>query len=227
MSNELYINYESIIKKQKESAKEIVKKINEYHKLISTGTNTIKMEQDLEQEIKNNKEILSNLENAYNYKNAPISIPPDELDKRQKQIQELRDATLVNERNYKNYKTQKYSYKDKDDGEYKITEDMKTMNNNELLALQKEKLNQQDKMLDDIAMDVKKGKVLAKEAGQVIKQQNVQLDDLEQEIDKLDSNFKKGIKRFENYAKKQNGCCITILIILEIVATLLILFLMP
>ena len=226
MSNELYMDYESILSKQKETLKEIVSKIKEYQKIISTGTNTIKMEQDLEREINNAKEMSSKLETAYNYKNAPSSIPPLELDRRQKQIQDLRDAILENEQNYRNYKTQKYAYKDTSDGNYEITDDMKNMNNNELLSLQKEKINQQDKMIDDIAMDVKKGKVLAREAGNIIKEQNVQLDDLQEEMDKLDSNFQKGIKRFQNYAKKQSGCCITIILILEFVATFLILFLL-
>ena len=225
MSNELYMDYESIMSKQKEVIKEIVSKIKEYQKIISTGTNTIKMEQDLEKEINNAKEMSSKLETAYNYKNAPSTMPPLELDRRQKQIQELRDAILENEQNYRNYKNQKYSYKDTSDGNYEITEDMKNMNNNELLALQKEKINQQDKMIDDIAMDVKKGKVLAREAGVIIKDQNAQLDDLQEEMDKLDSNFQKGIKRFQNYAKKQSGCCITIILILEIVATFLIFYL--
>ena len=225
MSNELYMDYESIMSKQKEVIKEIVSKIKEYQKIISTGTNTIKMEQDLEKEINNAKEMSSKLETAYNYKNAPSTMPPLELDRRQKQIQELRDAILENEQNYRNYKNQKYSYKDTSDGNYEITEDMKNMNNNELLALQKEKINQQDKMIDDIAMDVKKGKVLAREAGVIIKDQNAQLDDLQEEMDKLDSNFQKGIKRFQNYAKKQSGCCITIILILEMVATFLIFYL--
>jgi hypothetical protein len=219
------MDYESIMSKQKEVIKEIVSKIKEYQKIISTGTNTIKMEQDLEKEINNAKEMSSKLETAYNYKNAPSTMPPLELDRRQKQIQELRDAILENEQNYRNYKNQKYSYKDTSDGNYEITEDMKNMNNNELLALQKEKINQQDKMIDDIAMDVKKGKVLAREAGVIIKDQNAQLDDLQEEMDKLDSNFQKGIKRFQNYAKKQSGCCITIILILEMVATFLIFYL--
>jgi chromosome segregation ATPase len=113
MSNELYMDYESILSKQKETLKEIVSKIKEYQKIISSGTNTIKMEQDLEREINNAKEMSSKLETAYNYKNAPSSIPPLELDKRQKEIQELRDSIIENEQNYRNYKNQKYSYKDR------------------------------------------------------------------------------------------------------------------
>jgi len=226
MSNELYMEYESIMTKQKEATNEIVSKVKEYQKIISTGTNTIKMEQDLEKVINNAKEMSSKLETAYNYKNAPSTIPPLELDRRQKQIQELRDAILENEQKYRNFKNQKYSYKDTSDGNYEITEDMKHMNNNELLLLQKEKLNQQDKMIDDIAMDVKRGKVLAREAGVIIKDQNAQLDDLQEEMDKLDSNFQKGIKRFQNYAKKQSGCCITVILILELVASILMLTLL-
>jgi len=226
MSNELYMEYESIMTKQKEATNEIVSKVKEYQKIISTGTNTIKMEQDLEKVINNAKEMSSKLETAYNYKNAPSTIPPLELDRRQKQIQELRDAILENEQKYRNFKNQKYSYKDTSDGNYEITEDMKHMNNNELLLLQKEKLNQQDKMIDDIAMDVKRGKVLAREAGVIIKDQNAQLDDLQEEMDKLDSNFQKGIKRFQNYAKKQSGCCITTILIIELVASILMLTLL-
>lgn len=225
MSNELYLNYNSIIGKLNETAKELTKKISGYSQAISSGENTIAIENEIEEIIKNFKDTQSKLDVAYSNRNAPPTIPTMELDRRQKEIQ--KQETTINdlEKKYQSNKSKKYSFKGENFSEgYKMTEDMKSMNNNELLQLQKEKLNEQDKMIDDIRLDVKKGKVLAKESQHLIKDQNKQLDDLQEEVDKLDSRFQRGIKRFQNYAKKQSGCCIGLIIFFELVLTFLIFY---
>ena len=78
-------------------------------------------------------------------------------------------------------------------------------------------------MIDDITLDVKKGRVLAKEAGHIIEDQNKQLDSLQEDIDRLDSRMQRDfIKRIENYVAKQSGCCIFIVLILELAAAAVI-----
>ena len=112
------------------------------------------------------------------------------------------------------------------DGEYQQSEEMKTMSNSELLQLQKNKIKEQDDQLDEITLEVKKGRVLAKEAGHIIDEQNKQLDTLQEEIDRLDSRFKRGIKRFENYVAKQSTCCIIMTLIIEAAIAFLIFFIL-
>ena len=103
---------------------------------------------------------------------------------------------------------------------------MKGMTNKELIVLQKDKINQQDKKIDDITLEVKKGRVLAKEAGHIIDDQNKQLDLLQEDMDRLDNRFKRGIKRFENYVSRQSGCCIIIVLIIELVVAFVIYFIL-
>ena len=59
MSNELYLNYNSIIGKLNETAKELTKKISGYSQAISSGENTIAIENEIEEIIKNFKDTQS------------------------------------------------------------------------------------------------------------------------------------------------------------------------
>jgi len=220
MSNipkEFYTNFPSVLAKQEDAAKEIRKKISNYQQLTSAGqSNTIAIESEIDRDIKNFKDMHSQLENAYSNRNAPSQIPGPELDRRQKEIQKLGYDIQEIEKSYKLVQNQKYAFKGQVPDNYVQTEEMKTMSNSELLILQKDKINQQDKIIDDITLDVKKGRVLAKEAGHIIQDQNKQLDDLQEDIDRLDSRMQRGIKRFENYVAKQSGCCIIIILLLEL-----------
>ena len=216
---EFYTNFPSIIGKQEEASKELRKKISNYQQNSAAGQgNTISIESELERDIKNFKEMHSQLDNAYSNRNAPSQIPGQELDRRQKEIQKLGFDIQEIEKSYKNVQNQRYAFKGSMPDTYNQTEEMKTMSNTELLQLQKDKINQQDKIIDDITLDVKKGSVLAKEAGHIIEDQNKQLDSLQEDIDILDSRMQRGIKRFENYVAKQSGCCIFIVLFLELAA---------
>ena len=220
MSNipkEFYTNFPSVLTKQEDAAKELRKKISNYQQLTAAGqANTITIESEIDRDIKNFKDMHSQLDNAYSNRNAPSQIPGPELDRRQKEIQKLGFDIQEIEKSYKNVQNQRYAFKGQLPDTYNQTEEMKTMSNSELLQLQKNKINEQDKIIDDITLDVKKGRVLAKEAGQIINDQNKQLDSLQEDIDRLDSRFQRGIKRFENYVAKQSGCCIIIILLLEL-----------
>ena len=105
---------------------------------------------------------------------------------------------------------------------YQPTDEMKTMSNSELNQGLQLKIKKQDQEIDDIILDVKKGKVLAKEAVKIMDDQNKQLDELQEDIDRLDSRLKRGAKRFENYVAKKSGCCIAVILVLEFIAGILI-----
>ena len=120
------------------------------------------------------------------------------------------------ESSYKNVQNQKYAFKGSVPDNYQQTEEMKSMSNSELMQLQKDKIEEQDKVIDDVILDVKKGRVLAKEAAHIIDDQNKQLDNLQEDIDRLDSRMQRGIKRFENYVTKQSGCCLILTLLIEL-----------
>ena len=226
ISSELYINFNALISKHEESVKELRKRVQTYNQAASSGKNTVSIENEIEREIKNFKEFHSQMDNAYSNRNAPSHIPPNELDRRQKEIQKIGINIQELEKSYKAVQTQKYAFKGQANDNYQQTEEMKSMSNSELMQLQKNKINQQDKVIDEVILDVKKGRVLAKEAQHIINDQNKQLDVLQEDIDRLDSRMQRGIKRFENYVAKQSGCCIIIILILELAAAFGIYFLL-
>jgi DNA repair exonuclease SbcCD ATPase subunit len=221
MSSPIYLQYSSIIKKQEDNAKNLHKKLSDYNSEAESGSNTIKIEGDIEKELSSLKEAHRELENAYSNKNAPSQISPNELDRRQKQIQNLGSNIQDIEQNYKQIKNKKYEYKGSKIDNYQPTEEMKTMSNSELLQYQQQKMKKQDDQIDDIIIDVKKGTVLAKETEKILDDQNKQLDELQEDIDKLDSKLKKGAKRFADYAAKKSGYCIVIILVLELIAGIL------
>ena len=220
ISQEIYLDFTNVLNKQKDAIKEIHQKV--YQLKSMSNTNTTDFEGEIRRDIKKIKDKNDELSNAYSNSNAPSTIQMIELDRRQKEIQTLKNSIKDEENNFLSVVKSKYSYKGNRSGEYTPTEEMKGMTNNELLALQKEKIHEQDKKLDDITLEVKKGRVLAKEAGHIIDEQNKQLDELQDDIDRLDNRFKKGIKRFENYVSRQSGCCIIIVLIAELIAAFLI-----
>ena len=226
-SNSIYLEFKKIISEQEEKSKNLSGKLTKYKDTIKSGVNTISFENEIEKEILSLKEAYSELDNAYSNRNAPSQIAPQELDRRQKQIKTLDIRINELEKNYEELKSEKYRYKGTGmDDEYVLTDDMKNMDNQGLMQLQQKKLKEQDAQLDDIYLDAKKGTVLAKEAGKILEEQNKQLDELQNDMDKLDSRLQRGIKRFKDYAAKQSGCCITFILILELVAGFLIYFLM-
>jgi DNA repair exonuclease SbcCD ATPase subunit len=226
-SNSIYLEFKKIISEQEEKSKNLSGKLTKYKDTIKSGVNTISFENEIEKEILSLKEAYSELENAYSNRNAPSQIAPQELDRRQKQIKTLDIRINELEKNYEELKNEKYRYKGTGmEDEYVLTDDMKNMDNQGLMQLQQKKLKEQDAQLDDIYLDAKKGTVLAKEAGKILEEQNKQLDELQNDMDKLDSRLQRGIKRFKDYAAKQSGCCITFILILELVAGFLIYFLM-
>ena len=220
ISQEIYLDFTNVLNKQKDAIKEIHQKI--YQLKGMSDTNTTDFEAEIRRDIKKIKDKNDELSNAYSNSNAPSTIQMIELDRRQKEIQTLKNSIKDEENNFSSVVKSKYSYKGNSSGEYTPTEEMKGMTNNELIVLQKEKIHEQDKKIDDITLEVKKGRVLAKEAGHIIEDQNKQLDALQDDIDRLDNRFKKGIKRFENYVSRQSGCCIIIVLIAELVAAFII-----
>ena len=225
-SNAIYLEYNAVVGEKEEKLKNLHKKLSNYKDKVGTNTNTIALEEEIEKEINSLKEDQRELDNAYSNKNAPSQISTNELDKRQKQIKKLEIGINDAEKSYNEIKDQKYEFKGPNMDNYQLSDDMKNMSNAELYQQQQLKLKDQDQQLDDIFLDVKKGRVLAKEAGNIMDEQNKQLDELQDDIDRLDSKLKRGAKRFQNYVAKKSGCCIVVILILELIAGFLFVLLL-
>ena len=132
-----------------EEKKEARNKLSKFQQAAQNGENTVGIETQIEQDIKNLKQKHSQLDNASSH------IPGAELDRRQKEIQQLHIDIQGIEKSFKNLQTQKYAFKGQNDGQYQQTEEMKTMSNSELMQYQKQKIKNQDQQIDEITLDVK------------------------------------------------------------------------
>ena len=221
---EIYRNFKGVESQQNEALKKIRDKITNFRNDSKNGKNTISIETDIEREIKNFKDKVRELENGYSDRNAPTTLIDEELERRRQKIQQMSIDIEEIEKTFQSNQNDKYSFKANLDN-YGPTEEVKEMSNDEIMQLNKKKLNEQDDQLGDIIDETVKVKKLNREAQEIIKDQNNALDKMEEDMDKLDSKFQSGIKRFQRYAAKASTCCIIVILILEIIGAGLILWL--
>ena len=223
-TEEIYTNFKGIESQQNEALKKIRDKITNFRNDSKNGKNTISIETDIEREIKNFKDKVRELENGYSDRNAPTTLIDEELERRRQKIQKMSIDIEEIQKTFQSNQNDKYSFKANLDN-YGPTEEVKEMSNDEIMQLNKKKLNEQDDQLGDIIDETVKVKKLNREAQEIIKDQNNALDKMEEDMDKLDSKFQSGIKRFQRYASKAPTCCIIVILILEIIGAGLILWL--
>ena len=213
--------------------KEYVAQINDLEKKIRQGLTTFKqqsgkgptlqIEAEIKDLLKQYKELYTNLETAYSRRNVPGGFPELTIDERQKEIQKFGINYNDMDKDYKNVEENKYKFKNEIQEDYSQKEEYKNMTTGELMVVQKNKLKDQDKQIDDIVLDVKKGTQLAKNAGHVMQEQNKQLEQMNQDIDRTKDNMNKLTGRFESYVAKFSMCkMITILIIELIIGAVII-----
>ena len=213
--------------------KEYVTQINDLEKKIRQGLTTFKqqsgkgptlqIEAEIKDLLKQYKELYTNLETAYSRRNVPGGFPELTIDERQKEIQKFGINYNDMDKDYKNVEENKYKFKNEIQEDYSQKEEYKNMTTGELMVVQKNKLKDQDKQIDDIVLDVKKGTQLAKNAGHVMQEQNKQLEQMNQDIDRTKDNMNKLTGRFESYVAKFSMCkMITILIIELIIGAVII-----
>jgi len=75
-------------------------------------------------------------------------------------------------------------------------------------------IKEQNKHLEDISTNVKKGTTLAKNINAELENQNTKLEYLNEDIDKLDSGMKRTMKKFETYIQETSICRYLLLIFL-------------
>ncbi len=211
-----YKNYKDFIQELSTMEKQITGELSDYREKVSNGSPTIDTEVNIRNHFKSLSEKLDTLEEAYNNRNAPSGYPYQELDRRQKEIQSYRIRLNDMRKQFNVLHNKKYSYQNKNDEDYSQKEEFKDADIDELLYMQKKKLDNQDDRMEEITLDVKKNITLAKNAGHVMKEQNKKLEQIGEDIDNTDDKMKTLTKRFQNYARRQSWCCLLLILILEL-----------
>ena len=216
-----YKHYKDFIQELSTMEKQILGELSDYREKVSNGSPTIDTETNIRNHFKTFGEKLDILEEAYNNRNAPSGYPYQELDRRQKEIQSYRIKLNDMRKQFNVLHNKKYSYQNKNDHEdYAQKEEFKDADIDELLYMQKKKLDSQDDRMEEITLDVKKNITLAKNARQVMKDQNKKLEQISEDIDNTDDKMKSLTKRFQNYARRQSWCCLMLILILELAIAL-------
>ena len=216
MSNSEYTEFHKSYKTKMEElnniGSEINKLIDTYSKKIDNKENTSQIEIDIQKKIDEYIKFQKKFDEAYDSKNLPPGIPKPQVDKRQREI-----SGCANE--YKNFQdrfsalqSRKYEFKTDKLEQIDYNEKYKGVKTSQLLMVRDNNIKEQNKHLEDISTNVKKGTTLAKNINAELENQNTKLEFLNDDIDKLDSGMKRTMKKFETYIQETSICRYLLLI---------------
>ena len=215
MNKEYYSNFKQFLTDLTTKENNIRKDLEAFQTAIGNNENTIEIENRINKELKSLKDLTEQLTEAYSSKNAPPNMPEDTLDARQKDIKKF--STTYDElfKNLQKIRDDKYAFKGQITEDYRTKEEYQNMTAQELVHAGREKMNKQDDRLDDIAKDVKKGRVGIKEFDNQVKEQNKLIEQVNEDMDRVDSRMNKLSKRMANYIGKSSTCCLMIFFLLD------------
>ena len=198
MNKEYYSNFKQFLTDLTTKENNIRKDLEAFQTAIGNNENTIEIENRINKELKSLKDLIEQLTEAYSSKNAPPNMPEDTLDARQKDIKKF--STTYDElfKNLQKIRDDKYAFKGQITEDYRTKEEYQNMSAQELVHAGREKMNKQDERLDDIAKDVKKGRVGIKEFDNQVKEQNKFIEQVNEDMDRVDSRMNKLSKRMAN-----------------------------
>lgn len=215
MNKEYYSNFKKYIADLTAKEKAIRKDLESYREAIGNKDNTIEIEGRLNTDLNNFKELIDQLTNAYSSKNAPANMPENTLDSRQKEIKNFLIQYEELKKDMEKLKDDKYTFKGQITEDYRNKEEYQNMNTGEIVQMQKNKMNQQDERIGELTNEAKKGIVQAKELNHELKDQKELIQEVSDDIDRVDSRMNKLSKRFEKYVANSSICCIFFVLILE------------
>ena len=217
MNKEYYSNFKQFLTDLTTKENNIRKDLEAFQTAIGNNENTIEIENRINKELKSLKDLTEQLTEAYSSKNAPPNMPEDTLDARQKDIKKF--STTYDElfKNLQKIRDDKYAFKGQITEDYRTKEEYQNMTAQELVHAGREKMNKQDERLDDITKDVKKGRVGIKEFDNQVKEQNKLIEQVNEDMDRVDSRINKLSKRLADYIGKSNICYLIIFFLLDAV----------
>jgi len=220
-NNNYYLNYKDFIKQIGDLGKNIKTELGNFkQKISSNDISTNNEEKSIDENLKQYKKLLDDLSDAYQLSKIPSEIPEIELDKRLKEIQQFEIEYTELIKNFSKLRNKKYKFKDEIDEDYAEKEEYKDMTPRELMELEQKRLEEQDKRLAEITEDVVKGRKIANEMKVILKEQNKQLDQIGEDMDRTDERMKGLTSRMSKFIARQSTCCLIIILVIEIIVAL-------
>lgn len=224
-----YKNYKSFVSEINLKEKDINVGLSALKEKLASKGNIYQDTAKINKLLQEYYDLYNSLNLAYKSGDVPPSIPMRELDRRQKEIQVFKSNYDRMRKILDEIKSSKYSFNKQlfaPGEDYKGDEKMQNMTNNELKAYQKDKLQDQNKELERIDLEAKKGIVLSNDIRANLKDQDVKIDDLGENIDQWDTGMKKVTRKFERYMIGQKTCCLLTILIIEVGIALAIYFIL-
>ena len=224
---EYYMNYQKYVDDIKNLEKTINQELTTYKSKTGGKESTIQLENQIKGHLKDFKDLKTSMSTAYSRKNVPGGMPELTIDKRQKEIQQFEITYNEMDKNYRSIETERYRFKNEITEDYSQKEEYKNMTAGELIMVQQNKLKEQDEQIDDIVLEAKRGQQLARNAGHVMKEQNKQIEQINEDIDRNKENMDKLTGRFERYVAKFSMCKMIMTLIIEaLIAAVCIIFIL-
>jgi syntaxin 8 len=107
----------------------------------------------------------------------------------------------------------------------KETSETKELDNEGVLALQRKKMEEQDKLLDLLSESVDRQKDIAIGIGQQVDEHNELLDDLDREVRQTDTRLRKATDAVRKIGEKSSATCLWITICVLFLALIVVIFL--
>ena len=202
MISEYYTNYKSFISDLTNKEKILRKDIESFKIALGNNSNTISIHIKLEKDLKSFKELVDQLQDAYNSTNVPYSIPEMILDKRQKEINIFLASYKSMNDEFTKLIDDKYSFKGMIEEDYKDKEEYKNKNAKELTKLAKDKMKKQDEILDQILNITKESNNNMQNVNAKIQKDKEPKKDTNKQTDKEESKIKKFTQKIKNFFKK-------------------------
>ena len=222
---EYYMNYQKYVDDIKNLEKTINQELTTFKSKTGGKELTIQLENQIKGHLKEFKDLQTSMSTAYSRKNVPGGMPELTIDKRQKEIQQFEITYNEMDKNYRSIETERYRFKNEITEDYSQKEEYKNMSAGELIMVQQNKLKEQDEQIDDIVLEAKRGQQLARNAGHVMKEQNKQIEQINEDIDRNKENMDKLTGRFERYVAKFSMCKMIMTLIIEaLIAAVCIIF---
>ena len=224
---EYYMNYQKYVDDIKNLEKTINQELTTFKSKTGGKELTIQLENQIKGHLKEFKDLQTSMSTAYSRKNVPGGMPELTIDKRQKEIQQFEITYNEMDKNYRSIETERYRFKNEITEDYSQKEEYKNMSAGELIMVQQNKLKEQDDQIDDIVLEAKRGQQLARNAGHVMKEQNKQIEQINEDIDRNKENMDKLTGRFERYVAKFSMCKMIMTLIIEaLIAAVCIIFIL-
>jgi chromosome segregation ATPase len=214
-------SFDKEIEKVKENFEKIKDKINQKEKsyILNNGTN--KLELDIKHILDDLSLTIKNLL-LETKKTSSINIPLKEINRRLIILQRWGKIIEDLKQNY-----DENIYKNLLNNNLDINlnvENNDDKSNNEIIQITREKINQQDNMLDELHSLLTVTKSNNKEIHNEIKNQKPMIEDLDKNMDKLNMKIKKETKNIEKYDNKTSNCFLITIIWFELILMIYFIF---